>query len=105
MHTTTWPGHAYGARAPEARETPLSPTEVIVGLQDRTIGAELTPAQRDEAIEALGGDALLPIVRVAVPAGAWAGHTPAHPGMWGGLLACTASAANDADQQAMRAAA
>lgn len=97
MHTTTWPGHAYGARAPEARETPLSPAEVIVGLNDRTIGADLTAAQREEAIEALGGDALLPIVRLARAAGAWQGHTPAHPGMWGGLLTHAAPAANDSN--------
>lgn len=94
-HPTTWPGHAHGARAPQARETPLSPTEVIVGLQDGTIGAHLTPAQREEAIEALDGDTLLPVVRRALPPGAWAGHTPAHPGMWGGLMGHTASAAND----------
>lgn len=94
MRIATWPGHAYGVRAPRGRETPLSPAEVLVGLQDGTIGAHLTPAQREEAMEALGGDTLLPVVRRARPAGAWRGHKPTHQGVWGGLMGRT-RAAND----------
>jgi hypothetical protein len=92
---TDWPGRTYGVRAPVEHETPLSTAEVIVGLQDRTIRPHLSTEQRKAAIDALIGDDLLPITRLAVPAGAWRGHTPTNPGLWGGLLAAGARAAND----------
>jgi hypothetical protein len=59
---------------------------VIFAINRRMIGANMLPAQREEAIEALSGDPLLPVVQVLVPAGNWVGHAPARRGIWGGLL-------------------
>ena len=59
---------------------------MISALREHLIGADLTPGQRQAAIESLGGEALLPMVQKVVPAGEWVGHKPAHPGVWGGLL-------------------
>lgn len=59
---------------------------MIFAIHHHLIGDDMLPAQREEAIEALGGDALLPVVQVVVPAGDWVGHAPASRGIWGGLL-------------------